>query len=122
MTYYRSTIIDVGPEAVEMAAAGVIILFGEPLPEALAEVSVVHRPSQTLEGHVVSAGDVVTIGDGELEITSVGDLATKNLDELGHIVLYVNQSGQKLLPGAVNATGTLPVIEPGQVIEFRTRS
>lgn len=122
MTYYRSTVVEVGPEAVEMAAAGVIILFGEPLPEALAEVSVVHRPSQTLQGHAIGAGDVVTIGDGELEITSVGDLAAKNLEELGHIVLYVNQADQKLLPGAVNARGTLPVIETGQVIEFRTRS
>lgn len=122
MTYYRSTIVDVGPEATEMAAAGVIILFGEPLPEALAEVSVVHRPTQTLQGHAIGAGDVVTIGDGELEITSVGDLAAKNLEELGHIVLYVNQADQKLLPGAVNARGTLPVIETGQVIEFRARS
>ena len=122
MTYYRSTVVDVGPEAVDMAAAGVVILFGEPLPEALAEVSVVHRPTQTLEGHAISAGDVVLIGEARLEITSVGELAARNLDDLGHIVLYVNQAEQKTLPGAVNATGTLPVVERGQVIEFRAGS
>jgi len=122
MTYYRSTIVDVGPEAAEMAHAGVIILFGEPLPEALAEVSVVHRPSQTLEGHAISAGDLVRIGDSEVEIVSVGELATKNLDELGHIVLYINQADQKLLPGAVNVQGTVPDVEAGQIIEFRTPS
>ena len=122
MTYYRSTIVDIGPEAVEMAAAGVIILFGEPLPEALAEVSVVHRPTQTLEGHAIGAGDTIVIGGGELEVTSVGDIATKNLDELGHVVLYVNQPDQKRLPGAVNARGTLPDLEIGQVIEFRAGS
>lgn len=122
MTYYRSTIVDVGPEAVEMARAGVIILFGEPLPEALAEVSVVHRPSQRLEGHAVSAGDLVRIGDSEVEIVSVGELATKNLDELGHVVLYINQADQKLLPGAVNARGTLPDVGAGQIIEFRAPS
>jgi PTS system glucitol/sorbitol-specific IIA component len=99
MTYYRSTVIDVGPEAPAMAAAGVIILFGEPLPEALAEVSVVHRPSQTLQGHAIGVGDIVTIGEGEVEIISVGELATKNLGVLGHVVLYVNQPDQKLLPG-----------------------
>jgi hypothetical protein len=65
MTYYRSTVIDVGPEAPAMAAAGVIILFGEPLPEALAEVSVVHRPSQTLQGHAIGVGDIVTIGEAK---------------------------------------------------------
>ena len=122
MTYYRSTIVDVGPEAAEMALAGVIILFGEPLPEALAEVSVVHRPSQTLDGHAISAGDIVSIGDSEVEIVSVGDLATKNLDDLGHVVLYINQTDQKLLPGAVNAQGTIPDVEAGQIIEFRTPS
>ena len=126
LTFYNggagSTVVDVGPEATEMTAAGVLILFAEPLPDALAEVSVVHRPSQTLEGHSISAGDVVRIGDSEVEITSVGDLATKNLDELGHVVLYINQADQKLLPGAVNAQGTLPDVEAGQVIEFRTPS
>jgi PTS system glucitol/sorbitol-specific IIA component len=122
MTYYRSTIVDVGPEAAEMAAAGVVILFGEPLPEALAEVSVVHRPSQTLAGRSIGVGDTVVIGGRSLEITAVGDLATKNLADLGHVVLYVNQPDQKLLPGAVQAVGDLPVIERDQVIEFRARS
>ena len=122
MTYYRSTVVEVGPEAKDMAAAGVLILFGEPLPEALAEVSIVHRPSQTLEGHAIGVGDTVVIGGTELTITAVGDLATKNLDDLGHVVLYVNQPDQKLLPGAVHATGELPDVEPAQAIEFRARA
>jgi len=64
----------------------------------------------------------VAIGGQELTITAVGDLATKNLDDLGHIVLYVNQPDQKLLPGAVLATGELPSIDRDQVIEFRAGS
>ena len=120
MTYYRTTVVDVGPEAGDMAAAGVVILFAEPLPEALAEMSVVHRPSQTLQGHAISAGDVISVGAAELQITAVGDLAAKNLEELGHIVLYVDQPDQKLLPGAVLAAGGLPPIERDAVIEFRT--
>jgi len=122
MTYYRSTVVDIGEEAGEMAEAGVLILFGEPLPEALAEVSIVHRPTQTLQGNAISVGDTVAIGGQELTITAVGDLATKNLDDLGHIVLYVNQPDQKLLPGAVLATGELPSIDRDQVIEFRAGS
>jgi glucitol/sorbitol PTS system EIIA component len=122
MTYYRTTVVDVGPEAGDMAAAGVVILFGEPLPEALAEMSVVHRPSQTLDGHAISVGDVISVGGAELRITAVGDLAAKNLEDLGHIVLYVDQPNQKLLPGAVLATGGLPPIERDAVIEFRTGS
>ena len=122
MTYYESTIVAIGPEVAEMAAAGVLILFAEPLPDALAEVSVVHRPSQTLDGHTINVGDTVVIGGQELAVTLVGEIATKNLDELGHVVLYVNHPGQKLLPGSVQATGELPVVEPGQTLEFRAGS
>ena len=119
MTYYRSTVVEIGPEVAEMQAAGVLILFAEPLPDALAEVSVVHRPSQTLEGHTIDVGDTVLIGGAELTITAVGDIATKNLDELGHVVLYVNHEDQKTLPGSVQADGELPAVEVGQTLEFR---
>jgi glucitol/sorbitol PTS system EIIA component len=119
MTYYRSTVLAVGPEAKDMAAAGVIILFAEPVPDALAEVSIVHRPSQPLSGNAIRVGDTVSFGGQELEISAVGDLAATNLEELGHVVLYVNQPDQKLLPGAVHASDELPLPEPAQVIEFR---
>lgn len=122
MTYYRTTIAEIGPEAEEMITAGVLILFGEPLPEALAEVSIVHRPSQTLSGHAIAVGDVVSFGGTELRIDAVGELATRNLDDLGHIVLYVNQPDQKLLPGAVFASGDIPDLKAGDVIEFRSSS
>ena len=98
-----------------MIAGGVLILFGEPLPEALAEISIVHRPSQTLSGHAIAAGDIVSLAGTELRIDAVGDLATKNLDDLGHIVLYVNQPDQKLLPGAVLASGDIPDLKAGDV-------
>ena len=122
MTYYRSTVVEIGEEAKEMADAGVLILFGEPLPEALAEVSIVHRPTQTLQGHEIGVGDTILIGGQQLTITAVGELATRNLDDLGHIVLYVNQPDQKLLPGAVLVTGGTPAVDHGQVIEFRAGS
>ena len=54
--------------------------------------------------------------------TAVGDLATKNLDDLGHVVLYVDQPDQKLLPGAVHASGDMPDPKAGDVIEFRSSS
>jgi len=122
MTYYRTTISEIGPEAGELIAGGVLILFGEPLPEALAEMSIVHQPSQTLSGHAIAVGDTVSLAGTELRIDAVGDLATKNLDDLGHIVLYVNQPGQKLLPGAVLATGDVPDLKAGDTIEFRSAS
>jgi PTS system glucitol/sorbitol-specific IIA component len=122
VTYDRTTIAEIGSEAGELITGGVLILFGEPLPDALAEMSIVHRPSQTLSGHEVAAGDVVSLGGTELRIDAVGELATRNLEDLGHIVLYVNQPDQKLLPGAVLATGEIPDLKAGDVIEFRASS
>jgi PTS system glucitol/sorbitol-specific IIA component len=119
MSYYRTTVVKVGPEAGDMLAAGVVILYAEPLPDALADVSVVHRPDHRDPHLTLGVGDVVSIGGQELTVTAVGDIATKNLDELGHVVLYVDQPDQKLLPGAVHATGGLPDPRPGHVIEFR---
>jgi PTS system glucitol/sorbitol-specific IIA component len=121
MTYYRTTVVEVGAEAIDMINGGVLILFADPVPEALAEVSVVHRPTHPLSGPV-GVGDQITVANERLTITAVGDLAASNLEQLGHIVLYVNQPDQKLLPGAVHATGTLTVPKPDQVIEFRSAS
>ena len=59
-----------------------------------------HRPTQTLQGREIAVGDTIVIGGQELTITAVGELATRNLDDLRHIVLYVNQPDQKLLPGS----------------------
>jgi glucitol/sorbitol PTS system EIIA component len=119
MTYYRTTVVRVGPEADAMLAGGVLILFAEPLPDALADVSVVHRPDHRDPDFLIKVGDSVVVDGQELAVTAVGDIASKNLDELGHVVLYVNQPDQKLLPGAVHATGDLPEPRPGHVIEFR---
>ena len=122
MTYYRTTVLKVGPEAAEMAAAGVLILFAEPVPPALEELSIIHQPKQTLQGHAISVGDTVTIGAQDVRITAVGEIAANNLEELGHVVLYVNQPNQNLLPGAVHATGEMPTPQPDDVIEFRSSS
>jgi PTS system glucitol/sorbitol-specific IIA component len=122
MTYYRTTVLKVGPEAAEMAAAGVLILFAEPVPPALEELSIIHQPTQTLQGHAISVGDTVTIGAQDVRITAVGEIAANNLEELGHVVLYVNQPNQNLLPGAVHATGEMTTPQPDDVIEFRSSS
>jgi PTS system glucitol/sorbitol-specific IIA component len=118
MTYYKTTVVSVGNEAADMLAGGVMILFAEPVPEALADVSIVHRPSQGLSAPI-KVGDTVEVAGSQLSVTAVGEIAADNLRKLGHVVLYANQPEQKLLPGAVHAEGTLPLPQPDQIIEFR---
>lgn len=115
--YYDSEIRSVGDGVAEMVEGGVLILFAEPCPEALAEVSLVHAPVTGLTEHAPAPGDIVRIGSSELHVTRVGELASSNLWSLGHVVIYVNpEASAPLLPGAVHATGTLGDIAEGDRI------
>lgn len=108
----------VGVDAGEMLEAGVLILFGEPVPDALADVSVVHvganPPSRPLE-----PGDQFHFAGNTYSVDEVGGRANDNLTELGHVVLYVDQPDQELLPGAVKVSGPpLGAPEVGSAVKF----
>ena len=103
-TIWSSTVTRIGDDAPEMIEEGVIILFGEPVPDALADVSLVHSGGQKQSRDLVP-GDAISIGKQSFEIVDLGELANGNLAELGHVVLYVNQPDQQLLPGAIHARG-----------------
>lgn len=114
---WSATVTQIGEEAAEIFETGVYILFGEPVPPALAEVSITHTGAETISRDL-RAGDTFSIDDSEVTITAVGELATQNLKEIGHIVIYVNIDDQKLLPGAVHASGTLNAPKAGSVLRF----
>lgn len=116
---WTSTVTCIGPDAQEMIDAGVIILFGEPVPSALADVSVVHEQASAPQRDLVP-GDEFVIGDNQYLIDQVGEQAAGNLRELGHIVLYVNSVDQKLLPGAVHVSGDVIAPTSGQQIILRS--
>lgn len=115
-TLWTATISHIGSDSAMMIEEGVVILFGEPVPPALADVALVHTNSEKAVREI-APGDVITIGDATYTIDDLGELANNNLNELGHIVLYVNKTDQTVLPGAVivsGATGITPTV--GDVI------
>lgn len=117
-TVWQSTVVHIGPDAAEMFEAGVYILFGQPVPDALAEVSLVHSGPEA--GFVpVEAGDEFWIADSCVTITEVGSLANENFERLGHFVVYLNVGGADLLPGAVKATGSLATPAVGDRVAIR---
>ncbi|MFC0672449.1 PTS glucitol/sorbitol transporter subunit IIA [Brachybacterium hainanense] len=115
---YTSTVTGIGADAPSMFEAGVIILFGEPVPPALAEVSVVHTHGSSLERDIVP-GDVIAIGAAEYTVERIGEQASANMRELGHVVLYVDAGEQKLLPGAVHVSGPAPDPQTGSRVVVR---
>ncbi len=101
---WSATVDRIGEFTAEMFDGGCYILFGEPLPDALAEVSLVHKTRQA-PSRPIRAGDTLELGGVQLRLDEVGELANVNLTDLGHIVVYVNSPEQALLPGAVKASG-----------------
>ena len=107
-TIWSSTVTRIGADAQDMIDAGVLILFGEPVPPALADVSIVHDHAQAATRDI-APGDTFRCGEQTFQVDAVGNLANTNLRELGHVVVYVNQPDQDLLPGALLATGEAPL-------------
>ena len=117
-TIWQSTAVHIGADAAEMFEAGVYILFGLPVPDALAEVSLVHDgPVSSFTP--VEVGDQFCIADSCATITGVGSLVNQNLQELGHFVIYLNVDEADLLPGAVKGQGSLVFPAVGDRIEIR---
>jgi glucitol/sorbitol PTS system EIIA component len=114
--YYESTVLRSGEEAELMIEGGVVILYADPIPDALESVSVVHTPTRGPD-RSIQIGDVFVLGENEVELTAVGDRADENLRTLGHIVVYLNPSDDTaLLPGAVHGRGTVAVPTEGAVL------
>lgn len=115
---WQSAVVHVGKDAEELFEAGVFILFGQPVPDALAEVSLVHT-GPVGDFIPVEPGDEFRIGDAVVTITEVGSLANDNFEALGHFVVYLNVGDADLLPGAVKAIGTLATPRAGDRITIR---
>lgn len=118
-TYYKSSVTRLGEEAPDFVAGGVMIMFSEPVPDELADVSVIHAPVEDA-ALPIQPGDELIISDSRVTVTEVGSRADANLRELGHLVVYLNpDAGTDCLPGAIHARGELTMPGLGDVIELR---
>ncbi|WP_158894968.1 PTS glucitol/sorbitol transporter subunit IIA [Amycolatopsis anabasis] len=117
--YYESTILRTGEEVPDLVDGGVVILYADPIPDALESVSVVHGPAAE-PSRDIRPGDVFRFGEAEVEVFAVGDLANENLRMLGHLVVYLNpEEGTALLPGAVHGRGTVSLPAAGARLSLR---
>jgi PTS system glucitol/sorbitol-specific IIA component len=112
MTKYQARITAIGPLVSEFVDAGILVFFGQTAPPELAEFSILHDGTH-LEG-VVSAGDRLCLDDHVYQVLAVGDVANKNLDTLGHLVVKFSGATVPQLPGDVCVEAApLPKLELG---------
>jgi len=96
---YEISITAIGPLVEEFTEAGVWVFFRDDAPEELAEFALLHHAEAPREP--IAAGQVIEIDGQRYAVTGVGDIANKNIRELGHMVLKANGATEPELPGEV---------------------
>lgn len=114
---YHLEITYVGDFVAEYLKQDKLILFAEPVPPDIADYCAVHRPGEFND--VLLPGLAVNINNLFYRITAVGDVATANLKQLGHITLSFDGAIDAELPGTVHLCGPTPEkILPGDQISI----
>lgn len=113
MKKFEATIVSIGDMVEEFKNQNMIILFDESAPEELKEISVVHRGGK-FQGEVMP-GDLLFIGASGYRITAVGEVANKNLKNIGHVCLKFDGKAEPELPGNIHLEEkALPDLKVGE--------
>lgn len=116
MKIFETTVKGIGKDAALFAEEAIVILFGENAPDSLAGYC------YQIET-VASEGDFtteqqVTFDNQSYQVTAVGSLVKRNLDELGHITIKFDGSEEAELPGTLYVEEKkMPEIEVGSRIK-----
>lgn len=114
---YYLQISSVGKYVANYLQENKLILFAEPVPADIAMYCATHHRGELLAE--LNPGQVMKINEVVYPITAVGDVATVNLKQLGHITLSFDAAVAPELPGTVHLSGIPPRdIQVGDRISF----
>ncbi|GMA09304.1 PTS sorbitol transporter subunit IIA [Tetragenococcus halophilus subsp. flandriensis] len=99
MTVFETEIISVGEEAELFEEEKMVILFGKNAPDTLKDYCY-NIQVNPVNGSITTGGKL-NIGDTSFEITAVGEVVQKNLEDLGHITIKFDGSTTPELPGTL---------------------
>ena len=96
---YENKVKDLGALATAFAEEDMIILFGDNAPDTLADYcySIDINPVK----ETIKVGQIFMFDGVAFNITAVGEIAEKNLANLGHITISFNGSTGPILPGTI---------------------
>ena len=115
MKKYEATVTTIGPMVKELLQQGILILFDNTAPLELQEISVLHTGGILVKD--LENEDEVVLGNTIYTITAIGEVANKNLKNIGHVCLKFDARTSPELPGDINLEGdTLPLLKTGDVI------
>lgn len=117
MIKYAATVTAIGPLTGEFVEAGILVLFGASAPDELKDFAIIHDGVELTAP--LAAGDVISVDAGRFNVLAVGDVASENLKNLGHLVMKFNGQTEPELPGDVCVESQpLPPVAVGTVIRI----
>lgn len=112
MIYLRTTVTEVGEEVPELLEGGVLVLYADGAPPALAEVAVQHRTDGEVVDQAPPVGARLMLGDLTTQVCAVGETAWHKVRDLGHVVLNFNGASRAERPGEI-------CVEPREALAVR---
>lgn len=85
MSVFETEVTNIGPEAELFKEEKMLILFGDNAPEGLAEYC--YNIVMAKSNEDITPEMSLTFDDTSYQITAVGNVVDKNLNELGHITV-----------------------------------
>ena len=101
MIYYSTTVTAIGEEVADLLDGGVLILYADGAPPALAEVSVLHRVEGAVQLQPPPVGARISLGGLSTRISAVGSSAWDKVRDLGHVVINFNGASNAERPGEI---------------------
>jgi PTS system glucitol/sorbitol-specific IIA component len=101
MIYYSTTVTEIGEEVPDLLEGGVLILYADGAPPALAEVSVQHVVDSAASSSPPPVGARLSLGELSTRVSAVGSSAWDKVRDLGHVVINFNGASQAERPGEI---------------------
>jgi PTS system glucitol/sorbitol-specific IIA component len=102
MIYLETTVTAIGEEVPELLEGGVLVLYADGAPPALAEVSVQHS---SRDGRIAESappvGARLVLGTISTRVSAVGESAWHKVLDIGHVVLNFNGAARAERPGEI---------------------
>jgi PTS system glucitol/sorbitol-specific IIA component len=113
---YRTTVHDAGPLAEAFVSEGMFVTFGSNAPEALREFCYIVDINEVAAA--LAPGQQLTVDGRAFPITAVGEVAQRNLQNLGHVTVNIDGDSEPKMAGAIHirCDGPAPEITIGSVL------
>lgn len=117
-TIIFGTVKFIGPLVSEFINEGILVFFGLDAPEELKEFSIIWDIEKLVRP--LKVDDYLFVDGEKYKILGVGEIANKNLKNLGHLIIKFNGKNEINLPGDVNVEQKpVPPINKGSIITVK---